>query len=95
MRESAESWRELLLDLKRRGLSVAPELAGRQRCARPEKLILGPAAQAVLIGLVMPAAAAATTNSAAAPTMKRFMLLSLAPGRRTSAGLAQSHRPSP
>jgi transposase-like protein len=27
MRESAESWRELLLDLKRRGLSVAPELA--------------------------------------------------------------------
>jgi transposase-like protein len=26
-RESAESWRELLLDLKRRGLSVAPELA--------------------------------------------------------------------
>jgi len=27
MRESAESWRELLLDLKRRGLSIAPELA--------------------------------------------------------------------
>jgi putative transposase len=27
MRESAESWRELLLDLRRRGLSVAPELA--------------------------------------------------------------------
>jgi putative transposase len=27
MRESAECWRELLLDLKRRGLSVAPELA--------------------------------------------------------------------
>jgi putative transposase len=27
IRESAESWRELLLDLKRRGLSVAPELA--------------------------------------------------------------------
>jgi putative transposase len=27
MRESAESWRELLLDLKRRGLSVAPEVA--------------------------------------------------------------------
>lgn len=27
LRESAESWRELLLDLKRRGLSVAPELA--------------------------------------------------------------------
>ena len=27
MRESAESWRELLLDLKRRGLMVAPELA--------------------------------------------------------------------
>jgi putative transposase len=27
VRESAESWRELLLDLKRRGLSVAPELA--------------------------------------------------------------------
>jgi Transposase, Mutator family len=27
VRESAESWRELLLDLKRRGLSTAPELA--------------------------------------------------------------------
>ena len=27
IRESEESWRELLLDLKRRGLSVAPELA--------------------------------------------------------------------
>ena len=27
MRESAASWRDLLLDLKRRGLSVAPELA--------------------------------------------------------------------
>ena len=27
LRESAQSWRELLLDLKRRGLSVAPELA--------------------------------------------------------------------
>src|SRR5215475_758124 len=27
MRESAQSWRELLLDLKRRGLAVAPELA--------------------------------------------------------------------
>lgn len=27
VRESAESWRELLLDLKRRGLSIAPELA--------------------------------------------------------------------
>jgi putative transposase len=27
IRESAESWRELLLDLKRRGLAVAPELA--------------------------------------------------------------------
>ena len=26
-RESAESWRELLLDLRRRGLSTAPELA--------------------------------------------------------------------
>ena len=26
-RESAQSWRELLLDLKRRGLEVAPELA--------------------------------------------------------------------
>jgi hypothetical protein len=25
MRESAESWRELLLDLRRRGLSTAPE----------------------------------------------------------------------
>ena len=27
MRESAQSWRELLLDLKRRGLAVAPDLA--------------------------------------------------------------------
>ena len=27
MRESAHSWRELLLDLKRRGLAIAPELA--------------------------------------------------------------------
>jgi hypothetical protein len=27
MRESAQSWRDLLLDLKRRGLSAAPELA--------------------------------------------------------------------
>jgi transposase-like protein len=27
MRESAQSWKELLLDLKRRGLAVAPELA--------------------------------------------------------------------
>src|SRR3954454_13813010 len=27
MRESAHSWRDLLLDLKRRGLSVAPEIA--------------------------------------------------------------------
>ena len=27
MRESAQSWRELLLDLKRRGLSIGPELA--------------------------------------------------------------------
>ena len=27
MRESALSWKELLLDLKRRGLDVAPELA--------------------------------------------------------------------
>lgn len=27
MRESAQSWRELLVDLKAHGLSVAPELA--------------------------------------------------------------------
>jgi transposase-like protein len=27
MRESAQSWRELLVDLKARGLSIAPELA--------------------------------------------------------------------
>ena len=27
VRESAQSWRELLLDLKRRGLSMGPELA--------------------------------------------------------------------
>ena len=26
-RESAQSWREVLLDLKRRGLAIAPELA--------------------------------------------------------------------
>src|SRR5207237_3027457 len=28
VRESAQSWRELLLDLKRRGLAMGPELAG-------------------------------------------------------------------
>jgi putative transposase len=27
VRESVQSWRELLLDLKRRGLAVAPKLA--------------------------------------------------------------------
>jgi hypothetical protein len=27
VRESAQSWREMLLDLKRRGLSMGPELA--------------------------------------------------------------------
>src|SRR5213078_887220 len=27
MRESAQSWKELLLDLKRRGLTIGPELA--------------------------------------------------------------------
>jgi transposase-like protein len=27
VRESAQSWRELLLDLRRRGLAIAPELA--------------------------------------------------------------------
>jgi transposase-like protein len=27
VRESAQSWKELLLDLKRRGLSMGPELA--------------------------------------------------------------------
>ncbi len=27
MRESAQSWKELLLDLKRRGLAIAPKLA--------------------------------------------------------------------
>ena len=27
MRQSAESWRELLIDLKARGLTIAPELA--------------------------------------------------------------------
>src|SRR6202030_4193630 len=27
VRESAQSWKELLLDLKRRGLSIGPELA--------------------------------------------------------------------
>src|SRR5262249_13565416 len=32
IRESAQSWRELLLDLKRRGLSIGPELAVA-RCA--------------------------------------------------------------
>ena len=30
VRESSQSWKELLLDLKRRGLSMAPELAGRR-----------------------------------------------------------------
>ncbi len=27
VRESAQSWRELLVDVKRRGLSIAPEIA--------------------------------------------------------------------
>ena len=27
MRESAQSWRELLVDVKRRGLAIAPEIA--------------------------------------------------------------------
>jgi putative transposase len=38
VRESAQSWRELLLDLKRRGLSMAPELAvadGALACRSP------------------------------------------------------------
>src|SRR5262249_49863234 len=30
IRESAQSWREMLLDLKRRGLSIGPELAVRR-----------------------------------------------------------------
>ena len=30
-RESAQSWREVLLDLKRRGLAIAPELACQRR----------------------------------------------------------------
>jgi Transposase, Mutator family len=30
VRESAQSWRELLLDLKRRGLAISPE-CGRRR----------------------------------------------------------------
>ena len=33
-RESAQDWRELLLDLKRRGLDVAPRAGHRRRCAR-------------------------------------------------------------
>jgi Transposase, Mutator family len=33
VRESAQSWRELLLDLKRRGLSIGPELAVADGCA--------------------------------------------------------------
>jgi hypothetical protein len=32
-RESAQDWRELLLDLKTRGLAIAPELAARRRRA--------------------------------------------------------------
>ena len=34
VRESAQSWRELLVDLKARGLSVAPEDRGRRRRSR-------------------------------------------------------------
>ena len=33
VRESAQSWRELLIDLKRRGLSIAPPLASPTGCA--------------------------------------------------------------
>jgi putative transposase len=34
VRESTRSWKELLLDLKRRGLSMGPELAVVGRCCR-------------------------------------------------------------
>jgi hypothetical protein len=34
VRESAQSWLELLVDIKRRGLEIAPDLARRRRRAR-------------------------------------------------------------
>jgi putative transposase len=34
IRESALSWRELLLDLKRRGLTIGPAVRRRRRGAR-------------------------------------------------------------
>ena len=34
VRESTQSWRELLLDRKRRGLAMGPERRGRRRRAR-------------------------------------------------------------
>jgi hypothetical protein len=58
-----------------------------------EKLIFGPAAHAVLIGVAIPAAIAATAASAAAAPMKRLLLfvigLSLSDVARISAGWIQ------
>src|SRR5690348_9145922 len=34
IRESSQSWRDLLLDLKRRGLTTAPQIAVAEWCAR-------------------------------------------------------------
>jgi len=41
-RESAHDWRDLLLDLKRRGFEVPPRLARGGRAARPDQLIACP-----------------------------------------------------
>ena len=35
VREGAQSWRELLIDIKQRGLEIAPRPSGRRRRARP------------------------------------------------------------
>jgi hypothetical protein len=48
MRESAQSWRELLLDLKRRGLSIGPELAAARVLARPRRGMASDARPALL-----------------------------------------------
>ena len=40
LRESAQSWRELLLDIKSRGLSVAPEIVGLRESAQSWRELL-------------------------------------------------------
>ena len=37
VRESAQSWRELLIDIKQRGLEIAPGPGGRRACPREKR----------------------------------------------------------